>query len=130
MRQLVVDASAFISAVSNIESAGMASVLADGYLHAPHLVDVEVLSALRRLERHGLSPQEARESLELFESFQLKRHAHWSLSNSIWHLRHNFSAHDATYVALAQVLEVPLVTRDLRLAPAARGFVEVIDGTE
>lgn len=88
-------------------------------LHAPHLLDLEVAQALRRYVAAGKLP-EARGRLALDDLSQLDvlRWEHEPLIPRIWALRHNFTAYDAAYVALAEVLEAPLLTCDGRLAAA------------
>lgn len=94
---------------------------------APHLIDLEVASALRRLVRTpGVDPDDARRSLAgLAQLPGLVRHEHFPLLPRIWDLRDNFSAYDAAYVALAERLDLPLVTLDARLARAAGRFCSV-----
>jgi predicted nucleic acid-binding protein len=57
----------------------------------------------------------------------ISRYAHTAMLPRIWELRDNVSAYDASYIALAETLEAPLVTRDARLAraPGIRAEVEV-----
>jgi predicted nucleic acid-binding protein len=92
-------------------------------LHAPHLLDVEVLSALRRVVATGdTSPERAGEAVADLLDLPLERYPHDGLTPRIWDLRKNFSAYDATYVALAEVITgdgAPLLTADARLARAA-----------
>jgi predicted nucleic acid-binding protein len=89
----------------------------DPDLHAPHLLDVEVTSGLRALVRRAtVSPSEARRALDDFAALPLGRHPHTLLLPRIWQLRGSLSAYDGTYVALAEGLDAPLVTTDLRLA--------------
>jgi predicted nucleic acid-binding protein len=97
-------------------------------LHAPHLVDVEVLQVLRRYEAHGaLSPQRAAEAVADLAQVDLRRHPHDVLLSRIWELRASVTAYDAAYLALAEALRAPLLTTDGRLARAHghRASVEV-----
>jgi predicted nucleic acid-binding protein len=98
-------------------------------LHAPHLIDVEVVQVLRRLAavRGGVGGRWD-ERLSAMARFPVTRYRHDLLLARIWELRHNLSAYSAAYVALAEVLGVPLVTRDRHLARARghRAKVEVV----
>ena len=118
---LVVDTSAVLEALVAREPAnGLIERLAgDGDLHAPHLIDIEILHALRRMTGRGeLSEDRAADARVDFRELTLVRYPHFELSDRIWNLRHNLTAYDAAYVALAESLEVPLVTCDTRLASA------------
>jgi predicted nucleic acid-binding protein len=85
--------------------------------HAPHLIDLEVLQALRRLLLRGIiSEQRASEAVEDLLELPLLRHSHEPMLEEIWALRHSLTAYDAAYVVLAETLEAPLVTLDARLA--------------
>jgi len=123
---IVIDASALIDAVD-----GRIPVLArleNEDIHAPHLIDVEVASALRRLVAGGRFEQHrAAAVLTTLELADIKRHPHSPLLSLIWSLRDRVSAYDATYVALATVLDAPLVTTDRKLAgvPGLACVVEV-----
>jgi predicted nucleic acid-binding protein len=89
----------------------------DPDLHAPHLLDVEVASGVRALARRAtISVSEARRALDDFTALPVGRHAHTLLLARVWQLRASLSAYDGTYVALAEALDAPLVTTDLRLA--------------
>lgn len=89
-------------------------------LHAPHLLDLEVAQVLRRLVRDGTVPEDlADRVLEDLLDLRLTRYPHYVLLSRIWQLRHNLSAYDAAYVALAEKLGARLVTRDGRLASAS-----------
>jgi predicted nucleic acid-binding protein len=89
-------------------------------LHAPHLLDIEVAHVLRRYALAGeMSAERGREALEDLEDLSLCRYPHHVLLPRVWELRANLTAYDAVYVALAEVLDAPLVTRDRRLAGAA-----------
>jgi predicted nucleic acid-binding protein len=132
---LVVDASALAELLLGRPPADAVAAAVQAHdfdLHAPHLVDVEILSALRRVVAAGhASPARADEALADFLDLPLQRYAHEQLVPRIWSLRENFSAYDAAYVALAEVVAeegVPVVTADSRLARAAAAHtaVEVI----
>lgn len=117
---IVADASAVVGALlARPALPALALRLTRGPLHGPHLLDVEVLHALRRLVARGqLEPARADDALGDFGSWAVTRYPHWPLRPRMWELRHNLSAYDAAYVALAEALEAPLVTADARLAAA------------
>jgi predicted nucleic acid-binding protein len=98
-------------------------------LHAPHLLDVEILSALRRVVAAGDAPPvRAEEAVTDLLDLPVERYAHDGLIPRIWELRENFSAYDATYVALAEAIAddgAPLLTADARLARAAGAHTTV-----
>jgi predicted nucleic acid-binding protein len=86
-------------------------------LHVPHVMDLEVLHALRRQALRGaLSPRRSAEALEDLANIMFVRYAHTSLMQRIWELKENVTAYDAAYVALAEALDAPLITMDARLA--------------
>jgi predicted nucleic acid-binding protein len=88
-------------------------------VHGPGLLDIEVCQAVRRLLRKGeLSPDRAAQAIDDLEDLPVTRHAHEGLIARIWSLRANMTAYDAAYVALAEALEAPLITCDVRLARA------------
>jgi predicted nucleic acid-binding protein len=96
--------------------------------HVPHLFDIEVLHALRRHSLRGaLSREQGRLILSLLREMNAVRYPHAPLAARIWELRENLTAYDAAYVALAEVLDVPLLTTDRRLAqaPGIRVTVEL-----
>lgn len=96
-------------------------------LHAPHLLDLEVVQVLRRLVREGTVPaNRADEAVRDLLDLRLTRYPHFMLLPRVWQLRHNFSAYDAAYVGLAEKLRAPLITRDGRLA-AAPGHTAIIE---
>jgi predicted nucleic acid-binding protein len=97
--------------------------------HAPHLVDVEVSQALRRLARAGeVSPGRAADAIADLADLDLHRHPHLDLLRRAWKLRDNLTAYDAMYVALAEAIDAPLVTCDRPLASTTghRATIEVI----
>jgi predicted nucleic acid-binding protein len=86
-------------------------------LHAPHVLDLEVAQTFRRLTRErAVLAERAEEALSDLMVLRILRHPHSSLLPRIWQHRHNLSAYDAAYVALAEQLGAPLITRDARLA--------------
>jgi predicted nucleic acid-binding protein len=97
-------------------------------LHAPHLLDVEVAQILRRFVRRGeVAPDRARQALDDLASLPLEHYSHEVLLARVWTLRENFTAYDAAYVALAEILGATLLTRDTRLsrAPGHAARIEV-----
>ena len=97
-------------------------------VHVPHLFDVEVLHALRRHSLHGDLPgAQGQLILSLLHEMKAVRYPHTPLAARIWELRENLTAYDASYVALAEALDAPLVTTDARLAqaPGIHAAVEV-----
>ena len=86
-------------------------------LHAPHLLDLEVAQVLRRYAASGeLDALRGAQALEDLADLSLVRYPHDLFLSRIWELRDNLTAYDAAYVALAEGLEAPLVTRDNALA--------------
>ena len=94
--------------------------------HAPHFIDLEVLSILRKTALAGeVGEERAAGAVRVFVTFPIERHAHETYVPRIWALRKNFTSYDASYVALAEALRAPLITSDAPLARAARKFVDV-----
>jgi predicted nucleic acid-binding protein len=95
-------------------------------LHAPHLLDVEVAQVLRRYTHAGeIDEGRGNEALADLADFPIRRYPHGLLLARVWSLRHNFTAYDAVYVALAEALNARLLTRDERLATAIGRHVDV-----
>ena len=116
---IVIDASAALAALLN--DGQSRRLVAAERLHAPHLVDSEVASALRRLVRTAeLSATQGWRALDTWRHLGMTRYATTSLLERIWDLRTAISAYDASYVALAEALDCPLVTADARLSRANR----------
>ncbi len=95
-------------------------------LHAPHLLDLEVAQVLRRLVRETvISAQRGEEAIQDLMDLRVTRYPHFVFLSRIWQLRHNVSAYDAAYLALAEKLDATLVTRDARLASASGRAVAI-----
>ena len=129
---IVVDASVVLSALLD---AGGSGALARRALqraesrHAPGLLDVEVLSAIRRLTLAQRLPEgTARTALSDLRDLPIVRYPERSLVGAAFDLRDNLTAYDATYVVLAALLDADLVTADARLgrAPALPCRVQVL----
>ena len=116
---IVVDTSAMVEALVGLDpDPSLLDALSDE-LAAPNLLDVEVLSALRGLSLSGkLSAVSADEARRTYLSFTIQRHATAPLADRIWALRHQFTAYDAAYLALAEGLAAPLLTCDAKLDAA------------
>jgi predicted nucleic acid-binding protein len=98
-------------------------------LCAPHLLDLEVAQVLRRFASTGeISSDRAEQALQDFVSMPIHRYTHAFLLERVWELRHNVTTYDAAYIALAESLGAPLVTRDARLAaaPGHEAMVELV----
>lgn len=120
---IVVDASIVVEVVLRSDK-GMAleERLLDGDdpLHAPHVLDLEVANALRQCVGRGeIDERRGREALADLADIPIKRHPHRPLLERVWQLRHNLTAYDAAYLALAETLGASLATRDKALASVA-----------
>lgn len=91
-------------------------------LHAPELVELETLSALRRLLQRGeIDPRTAARAIELLGEAPLVRYGHAPMRNAVWALRDRLSAYDAAYLVLTRTLDdAILLTADAGLAAVAR----------
>ena len=119
---IVVDASALLEMLLEGSKGARISerVLAEGEtLHAPHLLDLEVLQVLRRYTLSGdLTNERAGQALEDLMDLRILRYPHVPFMGRIWELRKNMTAYDAAYIALAEVLPATFVTCDQRVATA------------
>ena len=120
---IVVDASVVLEVVLRTPAASRVEArLAEAAetLHAPHLIDVEVAQVVRRFcATRESSEERGEEALD----------PHTVLLPRIWELRHNVTAYDGAYIALAEALSAPLLTRDepLSKAPGHEAFIELVE---
>ena len=97
----------------------VANIIEGGFLLAPELLDVEVLSVFRRAVLHRqLNEQRALRAIEDLMDWPIDRIPHRSLVWAAWQHRNNVSAYDAFYVAAARLADAPLITADGPLARA------------
>jgi predicted nucleic acid-binding protein len=126
---IVVDASALLEVLLGTSAAGaVGRRLFDPRqtLHAPHLLDLEVTQAIRRFAAiSAIDGQRGRAALDDLADFPLQRYPHDMLLPRVWELRHNLTAYDAVYVALAEALSAPLLTRDRRLAASPGNYARI-----
>jgi len=88
----------------------------DERLHAPHLIDIEITQALRRLVMlRDITALRARQALDDLAEFVIERSEHQNLLSRVWELRDSVTAYDGIYVALAEALDAPLLTCDSKL---------------
>lgn len=136
---IVIDSSAVVHAYTNPGPLGEAArerIEQSAVLVAPHLLDVEVASALCGMARgiRGGTPKLTQQALDAaltaYAALPVRRYEHLPLLPRIRQLIDNMSAYDATYVALAEAMGIPLVTSDARIAGsgAARCEIEVVAG--
>ncbi|MDM7945360.1 MAG: type II toxin-antitoxin system VapC family toxin [Oceanibaculum nanhaiense] len=129
---IVVDSSVLLDVLLRTPAAAVAEsrlFVTGETFHAPHLLDVEVAQVVRRYAANGeIDAERGRLALIDLADFPIERYPHDFLLPRIWELRNNLTAYDAAYVALAEALDAPLLTRDRRLANAAgiRAHIELI----
>lgn len=128
---IVVDASVLAPALADDGPDGdrARERLADEAVVAPSLIDLEVASVLRRASLAGrLDRRRSSHALADLAALPLRRAPHLTLLPRIWELRENLTVYDAAYVALAELLETPLVTADARVhrAPGSRCEIELL----
>ena len=118
---LVVDASAIVDLVlEQPTNAALAARMATSEeLHAPRLLDVEVLTVVRRLSKNGsLSTDAGTAAVHNFKRLPISRYPHEPFLDRIWELRDVLTAYESVYVALAEALDLTLVTSDAKLGRA------------
>ena len=119
---IVVDASAMVEALVGREAPEELLDALAGAVHAPHLLDVEVLSVLRGLVLgRKLDPDLAEEARRDLFTFTIERHEVAPLADRIWQLRHQHTSYDAAYLALAEAVDAPLYTCDAKLDAGGHG---------
>ncbi|MFC9895622.1 type II toxin-antitoxin system VapC family toxin [Nocardia sp. NPDC127579] len=119
---VVVDACAMGNALIRDDETGIALAkrIGESTCHAPHLIDAEIGSVLRKAERGGLiTSDRAVAGIRMAKLLVDERYAHhgW-LAADAWALRHTVSFYDGLYAALAARLDIPLLTSDARLSRA------------
>lgn len=124
---IVADCSVLVDALTAADADHLVELIAEERVAAPILIDYEFVSAVRGLTLgQHLSKPRALDALSDFEALQIER---WALPDvlrrRVFELRHNLTAYDASYVALAEALDCALMTRDQRLASAAQDTVVV-----
>jgi predicted nucleic acid-binding protein len=119
---IVVDASAMVEALVGRDVDDELLDALGAELHAPHLLDIEVLSVLRGLGLSGKLKSQAAEQARIdYFAFTIVRYELHGLADRIWELRHNYTPYDACYLALAEAIEAPLYTCDHKLASDGHG---------
>ena len=118
---IVADASVIVESLLNSRPRARTTRqrLAAAEVHSPHLVDIEVLAALRRLAASDrISSREAQSAAQELARMPINRHPHTPFLQRVWELRESVSAYDAIYVAMAERAGATLLTLDRRLAAA------------
>lgn len=128
---IVVDASVLAVALGDDGPEGSVAraALAEETLLAPELIDLEVLSVLRRqVKSASMTLERAQRALSHLAELPMRRAPHRPLLQRCWELRQTVTAYDAAYIALAEAFDVTLITADIRLAraPGVRCAVTVL----
>jgi predicted nucleic acid-binding protein len=98
----------------------------DESLLVPHLIEVEVISAIRKMAAgRRIDPHLSGQFLEGLAALPAERYSHTPLIGRIWKLRHNFTAYDAAYITLAEATKSVLYTCDEKLRKGHRARVVV-----
>ncbi|MBL8294808.1 MAG: type II toxin-antitoxin system VapC family toxin [Bryobacterales bacterium] len=126
---IVLDASVVVELLTNgilaVEIRNELAARDDSFL-VPHLIDVEVISAMRRLVAgHRIDAHRAAQFIAGLAALPAERYSHTPLAGRIWELRHNFTAYDATYIALAEATNSVLYTCDEKLRAGHRARVKL-----
>lgn len=127
---VVADASVIVDALIRRGSRGdwaAEAIAASSGLVAPHVVDVEVLSAIRRLaSRNVVSAEDGQRAVRSFANLRIRRFPVTEFLDRLWDLRAALSPYDAAYVALAEALDLRLLTTDARIARSHGHRVDVV----
>jgi len=125
---IVLDASVALELVLKTDrSIRWADLVFENELHTPHLIDVETLHVLRRMAlARMITEREAEEAIQELQDMPLFRHPHWPLLSDIWDLRQSLTGYDASYVALAGALDIPLFTCDAKLSRSHGHVVKIV----
>ncbi|HZE41392.1 MAG TPA: type II toxin-antitoxin system VapC family toxin [Stackebrandtia sp.] len=128
---IVVDTSALVESLVGKDARALAvrTVMLDQTLAAPHGIDLEFAAALRGLAKgKKIHEKEAERACSLLGQMPIRRFEHTPLLRRIWQLRHNMWPYDVSFVALAELLDAPLVTVDKKFStvPGLQCEVELI----
>ncbi|MXY59357.1 MAG: type II toxin-antitoxin system VapC family toxin [Chloroflexi bacterium] len=118
---IVVDASVFVSALTNVDGRGdwAGDQVRNPDILSTESMPAEVHNALRRLDLAGeITSSDAMRAREEFFEFSIELFSFARYADRVWTLRRNLTCYDAWYVALAEALDCPLVTIDYRLSRA------------
>jgi predicted nucleic acid-binding protein len=130
----VLDASVVTDAVAVKERAGDLArrlVAAEARLHAPAILNAEVTSALRAMLRRGdLDAGQARSAALRASAIRARRYSFEPFIARVWELRDNVTVYDAWYVALAEMLQAPLISADDRLRRSEGPRCQVLSPVE
>lgn len=125
---IVIDASALIDALlQDAAFRNLETLMAQHDLITADHLDIECLSAFRKMERlGGIDDSQVLGFLETLEKINCTRLSIQPILTEIWHLRNNFTAYDAAYIAIAMDTGSKLITHDRRLAAAAKSLIETV----
>jgi predicted nucleic acid-binding protein len=126
---IVLDASVVVELLTNGPLADSLKLALGDFrepIAVPHLLDVEVVSALRGLAAgRWIDSHQIHQFLVLLAALPAERYPHAPLLDRVWELRHNFTAYDATYIALAEATDAILYTGDEKLSKGHRARVKL-----
>ena len=127
---LVVDCSIVIRLLSNLDGDDLLRQRLARAVHAPTLIDAEVSSVVRGLSittkpNVQITNERAQQMLTDYAGLRIVRHPMQPLQRRVFELRHNFTAYDAMYVALAEALDTPLLTDDGKFAASPGHHAEI-----